>query len=275
MVEERQIQTRMGPLHVEVRGSGTAVVCWPSLYGDARTLDPIAEELGRDHRVVVIDGPGHGKSPPPAKPPTFVECADAAIEVLTVLGIDRAAWFGPAWGGHVGVVAALRSPARVSGLVILNAPMSVWRGKNRMLMRLSYVLIRMFGPRSFVAPMIAAKMIGRTARDRETLVRILTDAMHRCDRRGLVLAVKNALQREDLVPSLPAVRVPTLFFTGAEDTLFPVEAARAQAAAIPGARFVVVEHSSHQSALEATTQVLSLVRPALAEWHRDSSAATL
>jgi pimeloyl-ACP methyl ester carboxylesterase len=64
------------------------------------------------------------------------------------------------------------------------------------------------------------------------------------------------------------VQVPAIFFTGAEDSLLTVREAREQAAAFPRCRFVVVEKSSHQSALEAPSQVLPVVHDALAAWSR-------
>jgi 3-oxoadipate enol-lactonase len=77
-------------------------------------------------------------------------------------------------------------------------------------------------------------------------------------------------ERCDLMPLLPEVRVPTLFFTGADDSLFTVDEARSQAAAIPDCQFIVVERSSHQSAIEAPEQVIRIVREALVSWGRSS-----
>lgn len=268
-IETHRIDTNVGPLHVEVRGpaAAPAIVCWPSLYCDARTVDPLVEGLAPDHRVVVVDGPGHGQSGSSAGSCTLDDCADAAMTILDALGIQRAAWIGPAWGGHVGVMAARRHRDRLAGLVILNAPMSPWRGKRRALMRLTYALLWIFGPRSFVASLVADKMIGPSAPDRARLVRVVADALRRCDRRGLLDAARSAMfARGDTVPLLPEVRVPTIFFAGAEDGLFPVEEARAQAGRIPDCRFVVVERSAHQSALEAPAQVLPIVRDAIATW---------
>ncbi len=265
----KKIVTKVGALHVESRGRGPALLCWPSLYCDARTLDPITTELARDHRVVVVDGPGHGGSAPSPGPFSVDDCADAAIEVLDALGIERAAWIGAAWGGHVGVTAAIRHPARLAGLVILNTPMAPWRGFRLGLMRLTYALLATFGPRSFVGPMIADKMIAPSATGRTAMVRYVADALARCDRRGLLTAARSAMfERGDAVPLLPKVGVPTVFFTGEEDALFPVEEARAQAALVSHCRFVVVSRSAHQSALEAPEQVLPIVRDALAQWFR-------
>lgn len=265
--ETREIATKVGSLHVESTGTGRAVFCWPSLYCDATTLEPLVRDLARDHRVVVVDGPGHGRSGPSPGPFTMDDCADAAIEVLDALGIERVSWVGPAWGGHVGVVAARRHRDRLDGLAILNAPMAPWRGTKRALMRLSHTLLSIFGPRSFIAPIIADKMIGASAPNRAALVDIMTTALRRCDKRGLLSAAHSGMfGRGDLVPLLGDVHVPTLFFAGAEDELFPVEEAKRQAGAIPNCRFIVVEKSSHQSALEAPEQVVSVLRAALADW---------
>ena len=77
-VESRRITTKVGSIHVEVRGEGAAVVCWPSLYCDARSVDGVAEDLSRDHRVVVIEGPGHGRSGNGPESFSFDDCVAAA-----------------------------------------------------------------------------------------------------------------------------------------------------------------------------------------------------
>lgn len=268
-----RIATKVGTLHVEDRGPlpsashgdqhrAATVLCWPSLFADARTFDDLAQELGVDHRVVVVDGPGHGESGAPPAPFSLADCADAAMEICDHLAIDRATWVGTAWGGHVGVAAALRHAERLDGLVVMNAPMAPWRGGDLALMRLSQVTLAVFGPRSFVAHMIADKSIAATAGpDRAALVALVEAALRRCDRRALRVSMASAMfGREDLRPRLGDVRVPTVFVAGTDDTLFPLDEARAQASDIPGCRFVAVERSGHHSLLERPDVVLPAVR---------------
>jgi pimeloyl-ACP methyl ester carboxylesterase len=261
----RQVKTKVGLLHVEDRGSGKAVFCWPSLFADARTLDVLVDDLARDHRVLVVDGPGHGKSEAPTETFTLADCADAAIRILDDAGITQATWIGAAWGGHVGVAAALSHPERLERLVMLNVPMAPWRGRRRALMRLSQMLLYLFGPRSFVARILADKAIARSAGpDRDAIVACFEQAARRCDPRGLSVAMKSAMfRREDLIPRLHEIRVPTLFFAGTEDDIFPLEEAREQASAIKNCRFVAVERSAHHSAVERPDVVLPIVREAL------------
>lgn len=267
----RTIETTVGFLHVELRGQGPTIVCWPSLYCDARTLDPLVDDLARDYEVLVIDGPGHGGSSASPGSCSLEDCAAAAIQVLDALGLGRVIWLGVAWGGHIGVFAARRHRDRVHGLVVLNAPMEPWRGGRLMLMRLTYALLWLFGPRSFVARMVADKMIAATAGpDRTAMVDVVASALGRCDKRGLLMAARAAMfERGDALPALADVHVPVIFMTGADDSLFPVEEAQRQAAAIPDCRFVVIDRSAHQSPLESPQQVALVVRSAIGEWaHR-------
>ena len=268
LLKSETVATGVGPLNVELSGNGPAVLCWPSLYCDARALDPLVLDLARSHRVIVVDGPGHGRSGTRTGSCSIGDCADAAIQVLDALGVERAAWIGAAWGGQIGIAAARRYCERLIGLIIFNAPMTTWQGNRLALMRLTYALLWLFGPRSFVAGMIADAMIAKTAGpDRAALVDTVESALRRCHRRGLLSAARSAMfERENLVPVLPEVQIPTVFFAGADDQLLTVAEAREQTAALPRCRFVVVERSSHQSALEAPSQVLPIVHDALAAW---------
>ena len=54
----------------------------------------------------------------------------------------------------------------------------------------------------------------------------------------------------DSTPLLAQVTVPTLVITGAEDEMIPVEESRRMAAAIPGAKLVVIPGAGHLANLE-------------------------
>jgi pimeloyl-ACP methyl ester carboxylesterase len=185
----------------------------------------------------------------------------------------RAVWIGAAWGGHIGVIAARRQRHRLIGLVVMNAPMEPWRGGRLALMRFTYALLWLFGPRSFVADLVADKMIAPTdGPDRSAMVATVASALRRCDRRGLLRAARSAMfERDGALAALSELPVPVLFVAGSDDALLPVEDAQRQAAMIPVCRFVVIPRSAHQSVLESPAEVLGAVRGAIEEWLRPQS----
>jgi pimeloyl-ACP methyl ester carboxylesterase len=100
-----------------------AVALWPSLYLDHRSFDDVVADLAAAHRCIVVDGPGHGRSPGPGRRYDLAACARAAMQVLDALHVDDVDWVGNAWGGHVGARAAIDFPRRVRALVAISAPM--------------------------------------------------------------------------------------------------------------------------------------------------------
>ncbi|MEM9562913.1 MAG: alpha/beta fold hydrolase [Actinomycetota bacterium] len=75
---------------------------------------PFAERLAAEHEVVLVDGPGHGRS--------GHDSADLweAAELLTEVG-DRAIYVGYSMGGRTALHAALARPDLVDGLVLIGA----------------------------------------------------------------------------------------------------------------------------------------------------------
>jgi len=262
-----QIETSLGRLHLDDLGRGPALLCWPSLFCDSRTLRPIADDLARDHRVLLVDGPGHGQSSVRDGAVSLEDCANAAVDVLDALGVERAVWIGAAWGGHVGILAAIQHADRFPALVTMNAPMDAWSGSRRALFWASYLLLRATGPNGRLGRAVASAQIAPAVREASPdRVETILDCMRTSERRGFMRVIRwSMLGRPSLVHRLPEVRVPTLFVTGSEDKMFPVEAARLQAAAIPDARFEVVDQTAHQSAWEAPQRVVPLLREFLSE----------
>jgi pimeloyl-ACP methyl ester carboxylesterase len=70
------------------------------------------------------------------------------------------------------------------------------------------------------------------------------------------------MARIDYRPSLPAISVPTLVLVGDSDTFTPPARAEEMAAAIPGARLVIVPECGHASTIEQP----KAVNRALVEW---------
>lgn len=112
-----------GPLFVYEWGKpgDPAVLYWDGLGGTGLHANEIAPALTQHGlRVVAPDAPGHGRSP--ALPPDSYRpsrLASLAADLLSALGIDRAAFVGFSWGGRVGCSFAALFPERTASLALV------------------------------------------------------------------------------------------------------------------------------------------------------------
>ncbi|UJR80665.1 alpha/beta fold hydrolase [Sandaracinus amylolyticus] len=257
---------RCGRLYVDVRGEGSPIVLWPSVLCSGSMWSSIPEELSRAHRVINIDGPGHGRSSRVREPYTLDDNVDAALAVLDACGVRRAVWCGLSWGAMVGMRLALRAPERVSGLVLIdgNADREVpeklpaYRAMamiSRLLGPIPPLLDRLepiyFSPYSLRAnrPAVDAFRRGVAAMDRESIRRAV-DAV--------------ILGREDLRPQLPRIDAPTLVVVGADDVATPRARSEDIVAGIRGARLVQIPRAGHLSAWEQPDAVREAIEGFLA-----------
>src|ERR1700674_2098386 len=103
------------------------------IHGASSNLEvmrqPLGEMLARDHRVILIDRPGHGWSTrarqEDSTPAIQGRMINAALEKL---GIGPAIFVVHSWAGALGARMALDYPTRVAGLVMLAPVAYPWSG---------------------------------------------------------------------------------------------------------------------------------------------------
>ena len=86
----------------------------------------LANPAALDHEVILYDQRGHGRS---ERPPSGYSVADSVADlgaILDALDIDRpVVLLGNSYGGTVALEFALRHPARVAGVVLIEAHVAV------------------------------------------------------------------------------------------------------------------------------------------------------
>jgi 2-succinyl-6-hydroxy-2,4-cyclohexadiene-1-carboxylate synthase len=101
-------------LHAERDGSGSRIVL---VHGFAQTRDcwgPLAEHLARDHELIRVDAPGHGRSAA-----VVADLRDGAGLIAQRGGV--ATYLGYSMGGRFCLHVALAHPDVVRGLVLIGA----------------------------------------------------------------------------------------------------------------------------------------------------------
>jgi pimeloyl-ACP methyl ester carboxylesterase len=103
------------------------------LHGASSNLEvmrqPVGERLARDHRVILIDRPGHGWSTRARLEDSTPEIQGRMIaEALAKLGVSKAIFVVHSWSGALGARMALDDPDRVAGVVMLAPVAYPWPG---------------------------------------------------------------------------------------------------------------------------------------------------
>jgi pimeloyl-ACP methyl ester carboxylesterase len=255
------VSTRLGRLHVGRAGSGPPAVLWHSLWVDSRSWGPLVDALGAHRRVVVIDGPGYGRSSPIHRDFTLDECAKAAGEVLDQLGITEPVdWVGNAWGGHVGITLAASQPHRLRSLVTIAAPVTPVGRRQRWTQTYPLALLyRLFGPNRFVTKALFDSLLGADAiaahRDRAAEI---MSAFREADRESIRRTIRFMHSWRPVTDKLPAVTVPTLLIANnLADQHWQLADAQAAAATMPNARVVAVTGAGHVGPLLLNVDLLA------------------
>jgi 3-oxoadipate enol-lactonase len=251
------VRTRLGRLFYEERGEkrhqgDPAIVLLHGLLFDGGMWRGQIEPLSAFGRVLVFDGPGHGKSEPP---PRFMleEHADALFDAFGDLGVERAVVVGLSWGGMVGMRFALQHPKSVAGLALLDTNAAAELLADKIKNRAFIALHRRVGfPYALFLREVAPKMFApRTIAERPDLVEAAYRRFSGFDRQGASrAALAVVVKRGSIVDKIGRITTPTLVITGREDLATPPERAEEIASRIPGARLVLLDGLGHMSAVE-------------------------
>jgi pimeloyl-ACP methyl ester carboxylesterase len=258
----KMIDVAGATLHVvDIGPRDTAMPPIVMIHGASSNLEtmrlPLGDMLAKAHRVILIDRPGHGWSvrarEGDSTPATQARMIDQALEQL---GIGPAVFVVHSWAGALGARLALDYPRRMAGLVMLAPVAYPWRGGvgwyNKVVttpmigpllaytitLPLGYFLAEP-GARNVFLPQTVP---GGYVRDSATL-QLLRPREFLANARDLV-TLKAAVAEQ--APRYGDIKTPTVVIAGdTDDTVSPDIHARAFAAAVPGARLIVLPGVGH------------------------------
>jgi pimeloyl-ACP methyl ester carboxylesterase len=107
------------------RGSGPPLVLLHGIGHTRRAWDPVVDLLAAERELILVDLPGHGASPLPARaaPLGVEELADVVERFIAGLDLDRPAVAGNSLGGALALELLRRGVARSAAAL---APIGFW-----------------------------------------------------------------------------------------------------------------------------------------------------
>jgi len=253
------------------RGRGAPVLFVHGQPGLGSDWNPVAERLA-DHRLLVVDRPGYGRS---GHETLSIE---ANAQLLAELVVERAAApvtvVGHSYGGGVAIVLAARRPELVSGLVLVG---SIGRadGLNALdrLLAMHGTGEALSAAGLFTVGRVLPRLRHVVGSQRHVVLDWLRASLpdegylRVSGQRGRQLRrsfvdEQRTLMREigEVEAALGSVRAPTIVISGAWDLVVPPSVSASIAAAIPGSELVSVARTGHFVPRDAPEVVASAVR---------------
>ena len=224
-----------------------------------------AGQLGwfsRDHLVVRYDGRGFGLSDHNVTDFSLEARVRDLEAVVDALHLERFALDGFSAGGPTAVTYAARHPERVTRMVLLGTFMndSFLKSVDPIWIERYAASGRMwaFARTDWEKPAARAAMVEWVHPKANEIERRVLMELYRVSADGPTFANFAAVV-PDASESARQIRIPTLVVAGTEDTELPVEAGSQVAAAIPGARFELLDGADHFETIGHDARVLQMV----------------
>jgi pimeloyl-ACP methyl ester carboxylesterase len=125
------VDTRIGQLHVTRAGSGPQVVLLPAASQSHNAMRQLMTYLGASFEVIALDTAGSGYSDPLPADVTFALLADAVVDAIRALSLDRPCLYGIHTGNKIATSVAARYPDDISALVFCGQTHSLIADKGK------------------------------------------------------------------------------------------------------------------------------------------------
>ena len=256
----------VGPWQLHVRQSGPpdapAMVLLHGFGSSLQTWDVWAKGLATTHRVVRIDLPGSGLSPPdPAHDYRDERSLAMLIALMDSLGLQRTSLVGHSMGGRIAWTFAAKFPERVDKLVLVApdgfASFGFEYGKP-MVVPATLGLMRHVLPK----PLLRMNLKSAYARP-EALSDAVTTRYHDLilapgARQAMLDRLRQTVLQEPL-PLLRQIKAPTLLVWGEADAMIPLSNAQDYLQALQSSRLVSWPQVGHLPQEEAAELSLKAV----------------
>jgi pimeloyl-ACP methyl ester carboxylesterase len=247
------------------QAEGPPVVILHGLFGSGRNWASIAQRLAGAHQVIALDARNHGASPW-AETMSYAEMAEDVLATLRARGIGRARLIGHSMGGKTAMLCALRHPAAVDRLVVVDVAPAAHDSP--------------FG--AYIAAMRGADLAGVSRRgdvDRQLAAAVPSPAERAFLLQNLILgegAARWRINLDALARDLPEIASfpdlppgvsyggPTLFVAGERSGYLGAEHEPAIRRLFPNAAIERIAGTGHWVHAEAPDAFLDLVGPFLA-----------
>ncbi|HEV2414416.1 MAG TPA: alpha/beta hydrolase [Candidatus Dormibacteraeota bacterium] len=247
------VETQGTRLFVSSFGAGNrTALALGGWIGSGEMWLPVLGLLNQSWRTVTFDQRGSGTSHVPNdRDITRDAWVDDVFAVMDAQGIERCLLMSDSSGCFPAVLAALRSPERFTGLVLVGGAPRMPMDWTRRLFALGLRFASRPVLREFARMCLPEDETGHVRR-------WLWDICVRAEPGNAVRLLK-ILAGFDLTNVARTLSTPTLIVHGSRDLIQPLSDGRALASLIPGSDLVVMEGKGHVPMMSSPDEVVSII----------------
>lgn len=202
-----------------------------------------------DYTIITIDLPGFGQSPPQAQG-SIQKMAEAVLELLQDLKIDRFNLFGHSMGGYVALAIAEQAAEKLTGFGLIHSHPFADDESAKINRQKSIDFIKSHGSSLYVKQLIPNLFPASFVTSNRFLIEQLTFKANRFPDQGICNALTAMINRSDQRRTLQHLGIPVLFLIGDLDTLLPVDQLIEQSKFPAIAQIEVLKNVGHMGPFE-------------------------
>ena len=246
-------------LHAEVDGRGPRLVLVHGFAQNRNCWGPIAADLARDHEVVRVDAPGHGRSS------QFYAGLRTGARLIADQG-GTATYIGYSMGARFVLHLALANPELVARFVLIGGTAGIddadARAERKRNDEAMATRLERDGLEPFLEAWLAQPLFAGLSEEMQFRAERLENTVE-----GLAESLRQAGtgSQDPLWSRLIRLDMPALVIAGADDTKFSAEASRLVESIGSNATLSSIANAGHAAHLERPDVFTAVLRPWLTE----------
>jgi pimeloyl-ACP methyl ester carboxylesterase len=201
-----------------------------------------------EHKIVLVDLPGHGETPANITPPTLVAWAAALEQLRNHLGVTRWKIAGHSMGGYVALAYYRLYSDRVVSLALLHSTARADSPERQDFRNRAIHFIQTEGVEPYIRSLIPGLFAPHANKDS---IELLVKLGLMQSKEGLCNALVAMRDRQDSIDVLHNMSIPFFMLCGGYDSLIKADDAMQQAMLAPIATVHCLRDCGHVSMLEA------------------------
>lgn len=250
-----QCTTKTG-LYCEMYGSGDPILALHGLGASVYSWRKLIEPLQKDHKLILIDLKGAGKSPKPHDNRYSIqEQADLIFQFIREHDLKNLTLMGNSYGGAVSLLVALKlneeKANRLSKLILIDSggynEDLPWHLRLLRTPILGWLSLYLVPPRMNALTVLLYAYYNKCLITWKQVKAYGKPIGSRGGRYALLKTAQQAIPKniDEITAQYPTITVPTLILWGREDRVIPLRIGRKLDAAIPDSTLLILEKAGH------------------------------